>query len=176
MKDVGVNTRTPGPDRPRHWLPHLISGRRLWLAALLLGAMQMAGCAGLGAPSDPPRVSLVSLRGVPGEGGAPRFEIRLRVQNPNKQALDIVGIAYSIEVMGRELVTGVTSEVPVIPAYGEEVVTLIADLQLFQLLRLLASVGSEQAEALDYRFKAKIDFAGLVPTQHIEEKGQVNLN
>jgi len=78
--------------------------------------------------------------------------------------------------MGRELVTGVTSEVPAIPAYGEEEVTLLADLQLFQLLRLLASVGSEPGEPLEYRFTAKIDFAGLVPTQRIEEKGQVSLN
>ncbi len=145
-------------------------------AVLLVGMLCLAACAGFGAPSDPPNVSLVSLRGVPGEGGAPRFEIRLRVQNPNKQSLDIVGIGYTVEVMGRQLVTGVTSEVPVIPAYGEEVVTLFADLQLFQLLRLLASVGSEPGQPMEYRFTAKIDFAGLVPTQRIEERGQITLN
>lgn len=137
----------------------------------------LTACAGLVEESDPPKVTLESFRSLPGTEGAPRFEIKLRVINPNAQPLDIVGISYSIALLDRELISGVSNDVPRIEPYSEEVVTLEASLQLFELLRLLASLGrsSSTEVALDYRFSAKIDFKGLVPTQRIEDTGEISL-
>ena len=142
-----------------------------WLLLLIT----LSGCASMQPDLDPPKISLESFKSLPSETGAPRFEIKLRVANPNKQTLDIAGISYSIELLGKELISGVTNDVPVIEAYTEEVITLEAGLQLFQLLRLLASLGQTQADALDYRFLAKVDFNGFIPTQRIEEAGQITL-
>jgi LEA14-like dessication related protein len=147
---------------------------KAWLICLLF-LITLSGCASIQPDLDPPKVSLESFKSLPSETGAPRFEIKLRVANPNKQTLDIAGISYSIELLGKELISGVTNEVPVIEAYTEEVITLEAGLQLFQLLRLLASLGQTQADTLDYRFLAKIDFNGFIPTQRIEEAGQITL-
>jgi LEA14-like dessication related protein len=145
-----------------------------WITCLFL-LVTLSGCASLQPDLDPPKVSLESFKSLPSETGAPRFEIKLRVANPNKQTLDIAGISYSIELLGKELISGVTNDVPVIEAYTEEVITLEAGLQLFQLVRLLASLGQTQADALDYRFLAKIDFNGFIPTQRVEEAGQITL-
>ena len=139
-----------------------------WLALL-------TGCASIAPQLDPPKVSIESFKSLPSSGGAPRFEIKLRVANPNKQTLDIAGISYSVELLGKEVISGVTNDVPTIEGYSEEVVTLEAGLQLFQLLRLLSGLGRTQADALDYRFSAKIDFNGFVPTQRIEETGEITL-
>lgn len=135
----------------------------------------LGGCASIIPEVDPPKVSLESFNSLPGEGGAPRFEIKLRIANPNKQSLDIAGISYSVEILDKELISGVTNEVPLIEAYSEEVVTLEAGLQLFQLVRLLAGLGQQATDNLDYKFSAKIDFNGFVPTQRIEETGSINL-
>ncbi len=135
----------------------------------------LTGCASIAPQLDPPKVSIESFRSLPSSGGAPRFEIKLRVANPNKQTLDIAGISYSVELLGKEVISGVTNDVPTIEGYSEEVVTLEASLQLFQLLRLLSGLGRTQADALDYRFSAKIDFNGFVPTQRIEETGEITL-
>lgn len=140
----------------------------LWLALL-------SGCAGLTTKMDPPSVSLDSFASLPGDGGGPRFEIKLRVQNPNEQSLDIAGIAYSIELMDKEVISGVSNDVPKIAGYSEEVVTLQASLKLFQLLRLFADLGQAPTEEISYRFAAKIDFRGMVPTQRVEETGQIAL-
>ena len=145
----------------------------VWL--LLFLVMAVTGCASLGPEIDPPKVSVESVESIPGDGGAPRFRIRLRVINPNTQALDIAGISYGIEIMNREVVTGVTNDVPLIEGYSEGVVTLDAGLQLFQLMKLLTALGTNRGEPLEYRFVAKIDFKGLVPTQRIEEKGELTL-
>jgi hypothetical protein len=142
--------------------------RLLWIALL-------CSCASLSPEFDPPKVTLESFNSLPSDNGAPRFEIKLRVINPNKQALDIAGISYSIELLDTELISGVTNDIPVIEGYTEEVVTLEAGLQLFQLVRLLANLGSAPSDVLEYRFLGKIDFNGFVPTQRIEETGTFTL-
>jgi LEA14-like dessication related protein len=141
----------------------------------LLGLGMLVNCAGLAPQLDPPKVSLLSFRSLPATGGSPRFEIKLRVINPNRQTLDIAGISYSIELAGSELITGVANEVSPIEGYGEGVVTLDAGLQLLELLRLMTSLDTTRSEPLVYRFSAKIDFYGLVPTQRLEESGEITL-
>lgn len=145
------------------------------LLVLLLLSTCVTGCATLTTPMDPPRVSLEDFSSIPSEGAGPRFQIKLRVQNPNEQTLDISGISYGIELAGQEVITGVSNDIPEIGGYSEGVVTLDASLQLFQVLRLLASLGQTTADELTYRFTAKIDFKGLVPTQRVEEEGQITL-
>lgn len=145
------------------------------LSLLICGVAMLAGCASLNSELDPPKVSLVSIRNLPAQGEAPKFEIKLRVMNPNKQRLDIAGISYSIAFVGRELVTGVANDIAPIEGYGEGTVTLEAGLQLLELFRLMASLGSAGSEPLEYRFSAKIDFNGFVPTQRIEETGEITL-
>ena len=135
----------------------------------------LASCASLTAELDPPKVSLESFRSLPVASGPPRFEINIRVINPNKQPLDIAGISYSIELLDREVITGVANDIPVIDGYGDGVVTLEAGLQLIEILRLMAGLGASQSDPLVYRFSAKIDFNGLVPTQRVEESGQIKL-
>ncbi|MFT6276141.1 MAG: LEA14-like dessication related protein [Halioglobus sp.] len=135
----------------------------------------LVGCASLYPELDPPKVSIESVESLPSEGLGPRFQIKLRVMNPNKQDLDIAGISYAIEILDRELVSGVTSDVPLIPAYSEEVVTLNAGINMFQFLRLLSGLGKTNADALSYSFSAKIDFNGFIPTQRVEESGVLDL-
>jgi hypothetical protein len=136
----------------------------------------LAGCASLTPELDPPKISLISFRNLPLEGGTPRFEIKLRVINPNKQSLDIAGISYSVALLDKELITGVTNDVSPIEGYGEGIVTLNAEVQWLQLLSLMAAVGTTGSEPLVYRFAAKIDFIGYVPTQRLEESGEITIN
>ena len=138
----------------------------------------LGGCANLSSDYDPPRITMDSLKVLPSEGAFPRFEIKVRVSNPNTRALDIAGVSYSLELLGKELFHGVTNEVPKIEAYSEEVITLEAGIQMFQVIRLLAKLGSapNTSDALAYRFAAKVDFNGLTPTQRIEETGEISLD
>lgn len=141
----------------------------------LLVLVLLSSCASMLPEFDPPKVTLESFKSLPAEGGSPRFEIKLRIANPNQQSLDIAGISYSVDILDKELLSGVTNDVPLIEGYSEEVVTLEAGLQLFQLVRLLAGLGQQASDQLDYRFSAKIDFNGLIPTQRIEETGSISL-
>jgi LEA14-like dessication related protein len=146
---------------------------RISICILLLAVI--TGCSTLDPNYDPPRVSIEGLRSVPTQSGAPRFEITLRVINPNQQPLDIAGISYSLEILDKELVYGVTKNVPLVAGYSEQLVTLEAGVQLIQLVRFLASLGATETDVLDYRLSAKIDFHGFTATQRLEETGQISL-
>ena len=155
----------------------IVSWRYFCDRALLAVVLAMlVGCASFPSDLDPPKVSLESFRSLPAVSGLPRFEIQLRVINPNKQPLDIAGISYSIELLEKEVITGVANDIPPIEGYGEGVVTLEAGLQLLEILRLMAGLGASQSDPLVYRFSAKIDFNGFMPTQRIEERGEIKLN
>lgn len=142
----------------------------LFFLFLYLGA-----CASLGKDMDPPKISLDGVESIPGEGGGPRFRMKLRVQNPNQEALDIAGISYEIVVQDVELISGVTNEVPLIEGYSEEPVTLEAGINTLQLIRFFTKLGMGQQtmNQLEYTFRAKIDFNGFTPTQRIEESGVI---
>lgn len=146
---------------------------RLIVALLLLFAL--AGCATLTGDLDPPTVTIENVESLPGSGSTPRFLITLRIANPNKQALDIVGVSYSLALLNKEVISGVTNDVPRIEAYSEETVPLEAGIRLFELLRLLAGLGLEKTDELEYKFQAKIDFEGFMPTQRVEETGVISL-
>lgn len=142
---------------------------------LLMMAIVLCACSTLSPEFDPPKVTVENVRSLPSEGIGPRFEILLRVANPNKQSLDIAGISYTIDLLDTEVISGVTNEVPEIAGYTEEVVTLQASVNTFAILRLLAGLGKAQTDALEYRFAAKIDFHGFIPTQRVEETGSLSL-
>ncbi|MEP4484915.1 MAG: LEA type 2 family protein [Halioglobus sp.] len=144
------------------------------LFALLL-LVTLAGCASLVPSMDPPKVTVENIRSLPVEGSGPRFLLTVRVVNPNEQSLDIAGISYEIELMDRELVTGVANDIPVIEGYSERSIDLEAGVNLFEFLRLLASLGRSPTDVINYKVTAKVDFRGLVPTQRVEKTGEIGV-
>lgn len=150
-----------------------LTSRRLVLAVFL--ALILGGCSSFPGGIEPPKVSVDSVRTLPADGSVPRFQIVLRIANPNARALDVAGISYGIELLGRELISGVSNQVPRIEGYTEEQVVIDVGVNLLELLRLLGNLGHSRSDALDYRFRAKIDFRGLLPTQYIEDSGTIAL-
>lgn len=146
--------------------------KNLFLVMLSLG---LVACASLTKDTDPPKVSIENFRSIPSEGSGPRFEVDLRIQNPNAEALDIAGISYDIALQDVDLISGVSNDVPLIEGYSEEVVTLQSGLNMLQLVRFFAQIGGGQQtlDRLEYRVSAKIDFKGFMPTQRIEETGVI---
>jgi LEA14-like dessication related protein len=100
---------------------------RLMAAGLLAGSVAvpllLGGCASLPG-MEPPRVSVVGVERLRGEGLELRLAIKLRIQNMGTMALTFDGLAIDLDVNGRRLATGVTSEPGTVPRYGELVVTV----------------------------------------------------
>jgi len=132
-----------------------------------------AGCATLRPDFETPAVDVTGLRMLPSNALSPRFEIGLRVVNPNPDALKLRGIAYTVFLDDFELVQGAASELPSVPAYGEAEFDVLAVVSVMQCVRLLEDLMRRPRDALEYRVAAKLDVGALLPAVRVEETGRL---
>lgn len=137
----------------------------------------LQGCASL-KPMDfeDPSVTVNSVRIVPSEGIAPKFEISLHIINPNSIALPLRGVAYSVAIDGRKILNGVSNDMPVIAAYGDGDITLSASANILNSVRLIASLVQQNRDTVEYELNAKLDLGTFTPNIHIKDVGEISIN
>jgi len=146
------------------------------LIFILILGFSLTGCAGLQTDYEPPIVSITSFNAVPGEGMAPRFKIGLHIVNPNRSALDLKGIAYTVNLEGHNLLTGVSNKLPRIEAYGEGDILLEASVDFFNSMGFFADLAKNQnRETFAYSLDAKLDVGTLHPIIRVSKKGSISL-
>jgi LEA14-like dessication related protein len=142
------------------------------LAALLL--LSIPGCSTLGnADLDPPEVSLQGLRPLSISGSEARFEIQLRVLNPNAVSLDIEGLYFEVFLHESKVLSGTGARAVKIPAYGEGDVTLEASLGMLRAVGLIQELAGKDASNIPYRLKTKISLAQLPYALRLEDTGVI---
>ena len=141
----------------------------------IVPALLLAGCVGMGPGYETPSVTLSSFKALPSESGLPAFEIGLRVINPNPEALELRGVAYTISLDGHELIKGVGNQLPVIEGYGEGEFKLTAAANLFGGIRLITDLMRNQRETFTYEFEAKLDIGAFRPAIRIRDSDVILL-
>jgi LEA14-like dessication related protein len=81
--------------------------------------LSFSGCASLSTDFEEPSLQINSIRLINFDGITPQFEIDLHIVNPNRDALELKGLSYTLHLSGRQVVSGATSDLPVVAAYGE---------------------------------------------------------
>lgn len=142
----------------------------------LLFIFILAGCAGMQSGYDPPSVNLTSFRLLPGDSIVPRFEVGLRILNPNRDALELEGLFYSITLENNKIISGVANELPTIEGYGEEDILLEAVVDVIGGAKLLQSLLHSQKGSIDYGFNAKLDLGSFQPPLRVSEKGEFSMS
>ena len=135
----------------------------------------LRGCVGLTADFEQPRVALhsIALRSV--NGLTSDFDIVLNVTNPNRRALSVEGLVYTIRLSGYRLAEGAASDIPRIPAYGEAEVGLSARTDLAAGLGLLSELLAQPSMPLEYEFDARLDLGRFYPPVEIRRSGTIAL-
>src|SRR3984885_15328252 len=113
----------------------LLLRRDARLAAILaVVALTLNGCAGLFG-GDPLRVNVAGIEPVDGQGLEMRFNVKLRVQNPNESAVSFDGVALELELNGKPFASGVSDQTGTIPRFGETVVNVPLTIPAFAAVR-----------------------------------------
>jgi LEA14-like dessication related protein len=132
------------------------TGRNRALLALMMALL--AGCAGLPPGAEPPSVTLAGL----GVNSASLFEqqlsLKLRVQNPNPEAFEIDGIAFTLELNDQPFAKGVGNQPITVPRYGSALMDVEAVSTLSSFLRQLGKLVDKPE--LRYRIKGTLSIAG----------------
>lgn len=128
---------------------------RALASAVLLVLALAAGCAGLGL-REPLAVNIVGLEPMAGQGMEGRFLVKLRVQNPNEQALDYDGVSIELDVRGSRLATGVSDATGTVPRFGEAVIEVPVSVPVSAMVRQAIGLATGDRGKVDYRLRGRL--------------------
>jgi LEA14-like dessication related protein len=122
----------------------------------LLIVVLIGGCAGL-IGQEPLRVSIAGIEPLAGEGLEMRFNMKLRIQNPNDTPLEYHGVFLQLNLNGKPFASGVSDESGVVPRFGETVLDVPLTVPVFTALRqAFAFAGSAAAGKIPYEMRGKL--------------------
>ena len=157
-------------------VPPEVARRRLWWRiAAIIAPLWLAACVSIPSDFKEPGVTLVSIQPQLRNLFAPEFDLVLEVSNPNREALEIVGLSYTVYLQGIQLIQGVANEIPKIPAYGKADVRLNATADLAGGLSLLGDLLTQPREQVDFALNVDIDLGTFYPIVKIERSGSIAL-
>lgn len=143
---------------------------RVVLVALLLALA--AGCANLQS-LEPPEVRLVSLRPVEATLMEQRFDVGLRVLNPNNRDIAVEGLDFELDINGSRMARGVSAEAFTLPRLGETVATIQVTTSTLSIIRRTMALSG--SDSLEYRVRGRIHLGGLAGTLSFDQTGQISL-
>lgn len=128
----------------------------LYLAVSALLALALAGCAGMQF-REPVRVNVVDLEPLPGQGLEIRFNVKLRVQNPNETSIDYDGLALELELNGKPFATGVSDRKGSVPRFGDAVIVIPVSVPAVSAVRqVLGLMNDARLDNVPYVLRGKL--------------------
>lgn len=172
-------TRNKGLDRRLRSLEpgailRAMSGR-VFLRIFLVLSVFLASCAGLVGRTEPPRVTLADIRLTELKLLEQRYQLTLRVQNPNDFELPIEGLDYELLVNEQEFGSGVSNRPVTVPAYGTELLQVDAYSTLAGLLRQFRELDSGKSPSLRYRLKGHVRLSRNGLSLPFDHSGEISL-
>lgn len=148
---------------------------RPWLAIIAIIALQ--GCSWLRTELNDPEITLVGFSRAASDGLLlQRFALRLHITNPNDLQLDIKGMTFTFEVGGRELLHGISNDIPLIEPYGEAEFTVQGSARLLEALQLLRDTHRNGSDTMDYTLYTRIELAkGWPSTFNLKRTGSIDM-
>lgn len=129
---------------------------------VLLLALMLAGCATL--QMQTPDVLLAGVKMLPSEGMAPRFEVRLRLVNPNENPLKFKGGSFRLYLQDTRIASGVINNPDPVPAFGESELVATASGDVLGGISLVRKLMGGNPESFEYRIDISLSREGsLLP-------------
>ncbi len=157
----------------------LTHGRIRSCAALVfaLSLLLFQGCAALSPKFETPEVQVTALEPLPNNhSGDLRFRIHLRVFNPNDTELALSGLYYTLKLAGHKVITGTSSNLPVIPAYGQDSIVVDASANLMASFMAAAELIQMQGNTVPYELEAKLGLQrSILPAIRVTKRGEIPL-
>ncbi|NYH21207.1 LEA type 2 family protein [Paraburkholderia bryophila] len=157
------------------FLRALLSSRLVRLTALgAVVTLTLNGCASLFG-GDPLRVNVAGIEPIDSQGLELRFNVKLRVQNPNESAVSFDGVSLALELNGKPFASGVSDQGGTVPRYGETVVNVPLTVPAFAAVRqAFAFAGVAQSGQIPYLLRGKLA-GGLMSTTRFVDQGTLSL-
>ena len=135
----------------------------------------LAGCTSLLDKPEAPHVTVAGLKPLDIQLLEQRYQLTLRVQNPNRNELPIEGLSFSLEINGQGFAHGVSNESVTVPGFGEALLTVDIVSSLAGLIEQAQLLGDSQRETVLYRLKGKFSVSNQLFSLPFERSGELAL-
>lgn len=148
--------------------------RTTGLAALLIPLLLLTGCADFGT-RDPLQVDLAGMEPIPGERLEVRFNLKLRVQNPNEGAIHYNGVALELDLNDLPMASGVSSKGGTVAGFGETLIEVPVTISAFSVLRQAWTLsGTHPFQNVPYALRGKLG-GGFWGTRRFTDAGVLSI-
>ena len=113
----------------------------------------LTACATVPSDIEPPKISLANIAPKDVAVFEQRFDVQLRIQNPNNQELEINGLRCDIELNDKEFGNGMSGQKVTIPRFGSEVVNVEVITSIGSFLRQFQEFNKSGVGKVRYRLK-----------------------
>jgi LEA14-like dessication related protein len=136
-----------------------------------------AACSTMPPDFEAPRVHIADMTPKEMAIFEQRFDVKLRIQNPNNTDLSINGLKFDIELNEREFGNGMSGQRVIVPRFGSEAVDVEVFTTLGSFLRQIQTFNSGGPTKVRYRLKgsAFVDSPGTFKAP-FDESGEIDLN
>ena len=152
-----------------------LTKRPWWITAPAV--VLIASCSTMPKDFEAPRVNISDLTPKEMAIFEQRFDVKLRIQNPNDIDLSVNGMRFDIELNEREFANGMTGERLTVPRFGSQTVNVEVFTTLASFLRQVQDLNASGGQKVRYRLKgtAFVDSPGTFKAP-FDEKGAIELN
>ncbi len=143
---------------------------------LFLAAAVLAGCSLLRyKTAESPRVTVSDIQLAGFSIFEQKFDVTLRMQNPNDFALPITGMEYELCVEDNAVATGVSDKNITVPAFGEQLVKVSVVGNFLSSMTQLQRWQKAGGSSLGYRLKGKLKMADVAVKIPFDYAGKFEL-
>jgi LEA14-like dessication related protein len=148
--------------------------RYTWLL-LPLATSVITACATIPRDIDPPRIHIANITPKDVTLLEQRYDVQLRIMNPNDSDLGITGMRFDIEMNDQEFATGLSGQKTTVPRFGSEVVTVEVFTTLGSFLRQLQELSKSDTGRIHYRLRgtALVESPSTLKLP-FDEKGEID--
>lgn len=148
---------------------------RIAAVSLLLCLLLATGCARLLRETEAPLVTLRAIQLQEMTLFEQRYQLQLRVQNPNDFDIPLEGLRCTLYINDREFAEGVGATNVTLPRFGDVLVPVNVVSNLQRVLEQLRSSGDAAAKPVSYRLVGKLSVEGYLTALPFEYKGEFDL-
>ncbi len=145
--------------------------RCLALGVMLLALVSLGGCASF--RGEMPRLNVVNLKVVEATPLEQRYQVRLRIQNPNAKGIILDGLNFDLYLNESHFISGMSGQKVKVPRYGDAVVDVMATSTVFSFYHQLVTLSKGRGSNLNYKLKGKLSLKGYRPLP-FEKTGDLN--
>ncbi|SFM42966.1 LEA type 2 family protein [Nitrosomonas communis] len=111
----------------------------------------LVACTQLGTIKQKPEITLANIELVELGLLEQRFNLQLRIQNPNDVALRINGMTVDLELNGTKFAKGLSDKTVTVPRMSEAVMEVKATSSLGMLWQQLSQLEKSSSDKIDYQ-------------------------